>query len=114
MTKRAAMTFAGLVVAALLAGAAAFAGWVGGPSAASGTVTGDPVVRRVERTITVHRRARSSGGAVRVVRIPAAGVLPRQGDDPDHRDEGHDDRYEGQDHEDRYEGGVYREEHEDD
>lgn len=109
MTKRAAMTFAGLVAAALLAGAGALAGWVGGP-APEGAAAAEPIVRTVERTITVHRRAEPSPGAVRVVELPAPAAAPPAWDD----DQGFEDEHEGpgDGHEDeRPEDG---EEHEDD
>ncbi len=110
MTKPAAMTFAGLVVAALLAGAGAFAGWVGGP-APGGSAAAKPIVRRVERTITVHRRVKRSPRAVRVVELPgpATAPAPAWGDDHDEwfEDEGREDEHEE-------EGSDHAEEHEDD
>ncbi len=111
MTKRAAMIFAGLVAVALLTGAAAFAGWVGGPSSVGAAA--EPTVRTVERTITVHRRAEPSRGTVRVVELPGPATAPTPTWDDDH-DAWTEDDHEGPDDEHEDEHPDHAEEHEDD
>lgn len=102
MTKQAAMVLAGLVVTALLVGAGAFAGRMGAfPEEASA----EPIVRTVERTVTVHRKAkRASGSALRTVDLPQAGPTASFEEEHDDRwdddgwdDDGWDDDHHGDD-----------------
>ncbi len=120
MTKRAAMVLAGLVVTALLVGAGAFTGRIGAfPEEASA----EPIVRTVERTVTVHRKAkRASGSALRTVVLPQAGPTAsfEHGDDhwdDDHWDDDHwdDDRWDD-DHwdDDRWDDDHWDDDHWDD
>ena len=104
MTKKAAMTIAAGLVTALVAGAAAFSLGLNAPEASSASPRKHqkPIVRTVERTITVHRKdgGKQQGGEVRVVAAPSTrssqpGI---SGDDDAHELEHDED--EGEEHED--------------
>jgi hypothetical protein len=125
MKKRAAMTLAGALVTALLAGSVAMSMGLTGAepvSAANGRV--QPRIRTVERTITVHKKAKADASPVvrtiapaapttSTVSAPAAQTTAYDDDwDDDDRfedeDEGDDDH--GEDHSD---DGDHDEDHED-
>jgi hypothetical protein len=125
MKKRAAMTFAGGLVAALLAGAVALSLGLAGADTAgtgsSGTERVQPRVRTVERTITVHKKAKA--GSAPVVRTIAASAPASNAvsaapaiafDDHDDEDDEFDDEgweHEDEDHDDE---GEEHEEHDED
>jgi hypothetical protein len=124
MKKRAAMTLAGALVTALLAGSVAMSMGLTGAepvSAANGRV--QPRIRTVERTITVHKKAKADPSPVVRTIAPAApttstvsapatqtAAYDDDGWDDDDRfeDEGDDDH--GEDHSD---DGDHEDEHED-
>jgi hypothetical protein len=118
MKKRSAMTVAGGLVAALLAGMVAMSlGFASGPSATAGREPVKPRVRTIERTVTIHKKAKQK--PAQVVRVtapaptsvqsaPSAGTSfdesddsfesEHEGDGEDHGDSGYDDG--GSEHED--------------
>lgn len=115
MKKRSAMTVAAGLVAALLAGSIALSvGFTGGGAASAGSGDSAPRVRTIERTITIHKKAKEAEPVVRTIAAPvtqqAAASAATSGSDDDPQDggfgdDGFEDEHEGddqvgQDHED--------------
>jgi len=105
--KRSAMAMAAGLVAALLAGSAALSVGLTAPNTAqAGSGEPEPIVRTIQETVTVHRKA-NEAGAVSVIAAPA--TLPASStssgdsfdesiyEDGEHED---DDSYEDDEHED--------------
>jgi len=102
MNKRSAMTIAAGLVAALLAGAAAFSLSFGNPATpASARGKQAPIVRTIKRTVTIHRKAKGASGGPRVVTLPAPSGSS-SGFSGDDEGEFEDDHFEGDD--DHFEG----------
>lgn len=102
MNKRSAMTIAAGLVAALLAGVGAFSLSLGSsatPASASSKAHRKPIVRTIERTVTIEKKAKggASGALVVTLQAPSSTDSSFDGDD-DH--EGDDDAVEGE-----FEGG---------
>jgi hypothetical protein len=117
MKKRSAMTIAGGLVAAMLAGAVALSlGFASGQTPGTSAVRPEPRVRTIERTITIHKKAKPKPAVVHTIAAPAAPAAPAQAAPaasaraPDAStsddgadvsdDDGSDDQFEGEDHED--------------
>ena len=128
MKKRSALTIAGMLVAALLAGAVSMSlGTARGDVTPTGsTAPVEPRVRTVERTITIHKKAKSDAPAVvKTIPAPAAPATSNAvaasapsapaayEDDDAYEDDG---AYEDDDQVDGYgdEGDEYEDEGEDD
>ncbi|MGZ5352166.1 MAG: hypothetical protein ACXWYN_03580 [Actinomycetota bacterium] len=116
MKKRSAMSIAGGLVAALVAGFAAMSlGFARGdttPTASAERV--EPRVRTIERTVTIHKKAKSEEApVVRTIPAPApaSASAPASADDEDgYEDDGFedhddDDGYEDEDHDEDGEDG---------
>jgi hypothetical protein len=115
MKKRSAMTIAGGLVAAMLAGAVALSlGFASGQTSGTSAVRPEPRVRTIERTITIHKKAKPKPAVVQTIAAPAqaAPAAPARvsgtstSDDVGGMsdDDGSDGRFEGEDHEDEFEG----------
>ncbi|MGZ8585678.1 MAG: hypothetical protein ACXWXP_09405 [Actinomycetota bacterium] len=128
MKKRSAMSIAGGLVAALVAGFAAMSlGFARGdttPTASAERV--EPRVRTIERTVTIHKKAKSEEApVVRTIPAPApaSASAPASADDEDgyeddgfedHDDDGYeDDGFEDHDDDDGYEDEDHDEDGED-
>jgi hypothetical protein len=110
MKKRSAMTVAGGLVAALLAGMVAMSlGFASGPTATAGGEPVKPRVRTIERTVTIHKKAKPKPAQVVTVTAPAPASVQsapatgtsfdesddsfeneHESDDEDHSGQGHD------------------------
>jgi hypothetical protein len=123
MKKRSAMTIAGGLVAAMLAGAVALSlGFASGQTSGTSAVRPEPRVRTIERTITIHKKAKPKPAIVQTIAVPAqvAPAAPARvsgtstSDDAGgvSDDDGSDDRFEGEDHdgEDDNESEVHEDE----
>jgi hypothetical protein len=107
MNKKSAMAIAAGLVAAMLAGAAAFSISMNstGTAAASGVNPSkpDPIVKTVKHTVTIHKKAKDQSSGSRVVVLPAAssgsGSNVSSGSSS-----GGDDQYEGSDDQYEHEG----------
>lgn len=120
MKKRSAMAIAAGLVVALLSGAVALSVGFSDPAAVATGERATPRVRTIERTVTIHKKAKpESQPVVRTIAAPAASATATSAvsdddgwDDDDgsfedgDRDDDHD---EDEDHEDEDDGG-----HEDD
>jgi hypothetical protein len=93
MRKRSAMTIAGALVAALLAGSVAFSlGSLGPGTAAARDARTAPRVRTIERTVTVHKKRPSSAGTITyAVAAPTSEGSESEGDDDGFEHEGDED-----------------------
>ncbi|MGZ8593231.1 MAG: hypothetical protein ACXWYC_07975 [Actinomycetota bacterium] len=120
MKKRSAMSIAGGLVAALVAGFAAMSlGFARGdttPTASAERV--EPRVRTIERTVTIHKKAKSEETpVVRTIPAPApaSAAAPAPSDDDDgFEDDGfEDDGFEDHDDDDGYEDEDHDEDGED-
>jgi hypothetical protein len=115
MKKRSAMTVAGGLVAALLAGMVAMSlGFASGPTATAGNEPVKPRVRTIERTVTIHKKAKPKPAQVVTVTAPApasAQSAPSTGASFDESDDSFENEHEseGEDH-----SGSEGSEHEDD
>jgi hypothetical protein len=108
MNKKSAMAIAAGLVAAMLAGTAAFSLSMNstGTAAASGATPSrpKPIVKTVEHTVTIHKKAKDQSSESRVVVLPvpssgsgsdvSSGSSSGGGDQYDDRYEGSDDQYE--------------------
>ncbi len=112
MNKRSAMTIAAGLVAALLAGVAAFSLSLGSsatPASASSKAHRKPIVRTIERTVTVERKAKggASGAQVVTLQAPSSTDSSFDGDDGfEGDDDAFEHEFEGEDHD------GFEEEHE--
>ena len=80
MTKRSAMTMAAGLATCLVVGVVAIMLMAGGVSIANAGAENKPLVRREMQTITVHRKAHSSGaGVVRVIHLSSSSTDPTFG-----------------------------------
>jgi hypothetical protein len=109
MKKRSAMTIAGGLVAALLAGAVSLSlGFASGTTPSISTVRPEPRVRTIERTITIHKKADPKPAVVQTIAAPApapaAASAPAQPASDDEQVGDHDDGQVG-DHDDGQVGG---------
>jgi hypothetical protein len=119
------MTIAGGLVAAMLAGAVALSlGFASGQTPGASVVRPEPRVRTIERTITIHKKAKPKPAVVHTIAAPAAPAQAApaaparasnaSASDDDATgmsdDDGPDDQFEGEEHDDESEG----EDHEDD
>ncbi len=103
MKKRSAMTVAAGLVAALLAGAVAMSlGFSGGQTASAGSGDPKPRVRTIERTVTIHRKAKPKAPEVVTITAPAvqnaeASLAATSSSDDDSQEEvTDDDQFEGE------------------
>ncbi len=111
MTKRSAMLVAAGLVAALLGGATALSfGLSGSGTAQAETTAPEPIVRTIERTITVEKDAKAKQQPVQVVEVtsdPASGSTVSSTDashsDDAYEHDGSDDSYEHEGEDDGYE-----------
>ena len=78
MTKRSAMTMAAGLATCLVLGVVTIMLMAGGVSIANAGAENKPLVRREVKTITVHRKAKSSssGGVVRVIHLSSSSTDP--------------------------------------
>ena len=85
MKKRSAMTIAGALVAAVLAGSVAFSlGSLGAGTAAAGDRGAAPRVRTIERTVTIHKKRPSAAGTITYALAPSTS----EGSEPEADDDG--------------------------
>ncbi len=120
MKKRSAMTVAAGLVGALLAGVLAMSlGFAGGPAASAGSTDLKPKVRTIERTVTIHKKAKPKAPQVVMIPAPASSAAQNapastaMGSSDDERDDEavDDDQFEGEhDSEGQDDGGWQEDE----
>ena len=106
MKKRSAMTVAAGLVGALLAGVVAMSlGFAGGPAASAGSADLKPKVRTIERTVTIHKKAKPKAPQVVTIAVPASSAaqnapastaMGSSSDEPRDDEAVDDDQYEGE------------------